>query len=211
VFTGLVQQLGTVLRAEGRDPMRLEIGLEHELPGVTLGESVAVDGVCLTVTAESARSLCFDASHETLARTTLGDLRAGASVHLERALTATSLLGGHLVQGHVDGVGAVRSARPVQGSVHLEIVPPQELLRYMVPLGSIAVNGVSLTILELAEGFSVNLVPHTLERTTLGRLRPGGRVNLEVDLIAKYLERLLAPYRPASGVTEELLRQQGYV
>ena len=190
--------------------MRLEIGLEREMSGLELGESVAVDGVCLTVTAASRDAASFDASHETLARTTLGRLAIGSRVHLERALTASSLLGGHLVQGHVDGVGTVRSCRSVQGSVRLEIEPPAGLLRYMVVLGSIAVSGVSLTILELHDAFTVNLVPHTLERTTLGALRPGGAVNLEADVVAKYVERLLEPYRPAAGVTLELLRKQGY-
>jgi riboflavin synthase len=210
VFTGLVQQLGTVLKAEARDPMRLEIGLERELEDLALGESVALDGVCLTVAGLWRRCAAFDVSHETLARTTLGRLGVGTRVHIERALSAASLLGGHLVQGHVDGVGTVRSVRPVQGSVRLEVVPPAELLRYMVPLGSIAVSGVSLTILELNEAFAVNLVPHTLERTKLGTLRPGSQVNLEADLLAKYLERLLQPYRAPAGVTEELLRRQGY-
>jgi riboflavin synthase len=209
MFTGLVQQLGTVHRAEGRDPMRLEIGLQQPLDGLELGESLAVDGVCLTVTSGSERQVSAQASHETLARTTLGGLRPGARVHLERALRASSLLGGHLVQGHVDGVGTVRAAVPVQGSVRLEVLPPPELLRYMVLLGSVAVDGVSLTIVTLEDHFAVNLVPHTVTATHLGTKRPGDRVNIEVDLVAKYLERLVRPYQ-SGGVTEELLRRGGY-
>jgi riboflavin synthase len=209
VFTGIVQQLGRVLQTQGRDPMRLELELEHPLPDLAAGESLAVDGVCLTVTGFTGRRVRFDVSHESVARTTLGELRAGARVNVERALSAQSLLGGHLVQGHVDGVGLVQKIQPVQGSVRIEVLPPAGLLRYMVPLGSIALSGVSLTIVELGETFAVNVIPHTQKVTSLGALGPGSRVNLEVDVLAKYLERLLAPYRK-EGVTEELLRRQGY-
>jgi riboflavin synthase len=182
VFTGLIREVGTVA---SMDDGRLVV--ESSLTA-GLGDSIAVNGVCLTVVAASP--LQFDAVAETLARTSLGDLRAGSRVNLEPALRAGDALGGHYVQGHVDGVGAFRGI--AQGLHWFDA--PAEILRYVVEKGSIAVQGTSLTVAALDDdGFAVALIPHTLEVTTLGALEPGDRVNLEADVLAKYVERLLPP------------------
>ena len=161
-----------------------------------IGDSVSVNGCCLTVVDGDRRTLAFDAVPETLARTALGRLDAGAAVNLEPALRAGEPLGGQYVQGHVDGVGRVRSLEPEGGGARMWVDPPAELLRYCVEKGSIAVDGVSLTIADLdEEGFAVALVPHTLAATTLGTLEPGSEVNLEADVLAKYVERLTSPTR----------------
>src|SRR4051812_30077195 len=179
MFTGIVREVGRVVSFDGH---RLVIDAQTH---AAAGDSIAVDGVCLT--AVDGSQLAFDVVDETLSRTTLGALGPGDRVNLEPALRAGEPLGGHLVQGHVDGLGRVRSVgEPVW------IDPPAELLRYCVEKGSITVDGVSLTIAALdGEGFAVALVPHTLEATTLRELAPGDAVNLEVDILAKYVERLL--------------------
>ena len=183
MFTGLVREVGTVRSMVGG---RLLVETRIE---AALGDSVAVDGVCLTVVANDAGALAFDAVAETLARTTLGGLAQGSRVNLEPALRAGDPLGGHMVQGHVDGVGAFRG---VAEGLHSFDAPP-EILRYVVEKGSIAVQGTSLTVAATDEqGFAVALIPHTLAVTTLGGLRPGDRVNLEADVLAKYVEKLLA-------------------
>ncbi len=174
------------------DGVRLEI----EAPGTAgvsaLGDSVAIDGVCLTVVAVGAGRLAFEAVPETLARTSLGGLVAGAQVNIEPALRAGEPLGGHYVQGHIDGVGAVRSVEDEGDGLRIWIDAPLDILRYAVEKGSIAVHGVSLTVAALdADGFAIALIPHTLEASTLGGLVPGHVVNLEVDVLAKYVERLL--------------------
>jgi riboflavin synthase len=179
VFTGIVREVGRVAEFDGR---RLAVDAETT---AAEGDSVAVDGVCLT--AVDGSRLVFDVADETLARTTLGGLRPGDRVNLEPALRAGEPLGGHLVQGHVDGRGSVRSV-----GEPLWVDAPAELMRYVVEKGSITVDGVSLTVADLDEhGFAVALVPHTLAVTTLGEVEPGDRVNLEVDVLAKYVEKLL--------------------
>ena len=161
-----------------------------------LGDSIAVSGVCLTVTERTAVGFWADVSNETLSRTTLGELEPGSRVNLERALTLATPLGGHLVSGHVDGTGRVRERVDDARSVRLRIEAPAELLRYIAEKGSICVDGVSLTVNQIAGAvFDLNIVPHTLRETTLDEFAPGRRANLEVDLVARYLERLL----PASG------------
>jgi riboflavin synthase len=179
MFTGIVRELGRVASFDGA---RLVVDAETS---AEIGDSIAIDGVCLTVVANDGR-LAFDVVPETLSRTTLGELAEGAAVNVEPALRAGDPLGGHIVQGHVDAVGRVRSiGEPVW------IDAPSEVLRYCAEKGSIAVDGVSLTIAGLDDdGFAVALVPHTLEATTLGRAEPGSPVNLEVDVLAKYVERL---------------------
>jgi riboflavin synthase len=189
VFTGLVQEVGTVIGLEGG---RLTIGAAQTAGRVAIGDSVSVDGVCLTVVACDESSLSFDAVPETLARTALRALTAGAPVNLEAALRAGDALGGHYVQGHVDGVGTVRSVEPEGDGTRVAFHAPPELLRYVVEKGSIAVQGTSLTVAAVDEdGFEVALIPHTLEATTLDALEPGDRVNLETDVLAKYVEKLL--------------------
>ena len=190
MFTGLVREVGRVVSFDGS-----RLSVESSL-AAAIGDSVSVNGCCLTVVDGDRRTLAFDAVPETLARTTLGRLDAGAAVNLEPALRAGEPLGGHYVQGHVDGVGRVRSLEPEGGGARLWVDPPAELLRYCVEKGSIAVEGVSLTIADLdEEGFAVALVPHTLAATTLGTLEPGSEVNLEADVLAKYVERLTSPTR----------------
>ena len=189
MFTGLVREVGTVASlVDGR----LTIDAPDTAREVALGDSVAIDGVCLTVVAFDERSLSFDAVPETLSRTALGTLDQGSRVNLEPALRAGEALGGHYVQGHVDGVGAVQSVAPEGQGRRVRFEAPAELLRYIVEKGSIAVQGTSLTVAAVDEsGFEVALIPHTLQATTLGELEPEQQVNLETDVLAKYVEKLL--------------------
>ena len=192
MFTGIVQATGSVLTKEPRgDGARITIDVsELAVDDVTIGESIAVAGCCLTVVAREDRRLAFDVSAETLSCTTGFD--SGRAVNLERALRLSDRLGGHLLAGHVDGVGTVVRISPVSGgSGLLEAEAPPELARFIAPKGSIAIDGVSLTVNAVSGvRFSVNLIPHTLAVTTLGNLVPGTRVNLEVDLVARYIARL---------------------
>ena len=189
MFTGLVREVGTVASMEDG---RLVVDAPATAQGVQLGDSIAIDGVCLTVVACDDSSLSFDAVPETLARTALGTLDQGSRVNLEPALRAGDALGGHYVQGHVDGVGAVRSVEPEGEGKRVRFDAPAELLRYIVEKGSIAVQGTSLTVAAVDEtGFEVALIPHTLQETTLGELEPEQPVNLETDVLAKYVEKLL--------------------
>ena len=192
MFTGIVEEVGAVEAIESGDAgARLAIAARF---GAELreGDSVAVEGVCLTATAVRADGFDADVMNQTLSLTTLGELEPGAPVNLEPALRAGRPLGGHLVQGHVDGVGAVRSAAEDGFARRLRVGVPDGLERYLVERGSVAVGGVSLTVAELGEDwFEVSLIPETLERTTLGAVAEGTRVNLELDVVARYVERLL--------------------
>jgi riboflavin synthase len=190
MFTGIVEELGSVAALDGS---RLRIACSLVREGGALGASLAVNGVCLTVVGDGEDALTFDLSQETLRRTALGRLRPGDRVNLERPATPSTRLGGHLVQGHVDGVGRVTSLEPAaEGGASLRVDVPPELLRYVVEKGSVTIDGVSLTIAGFeAGGFVVALIPHTLAATTFGTVRPGEPVNVEVDVIAKYVERLL--------------------
>jgi riboflavin synthase len=189
VFTGLVRDLGRVVSFDGG---RLTVAAPATAAAAELGDSVAIDGVCLTVVALDGGTLSFDAVPETLARTALSSLDRDSRVNLEPALRAGDPLGGHYVQGHVDGVGTVRSLEPEGAGKRIWIETPVDLLRYVVEKGSIAVQGASLTVAATdGAGFAVALIPHTLEVTTLGALTPGNRVNLEVDVLAKYVEKLI--------------------
>jgi riboflavin synthase len=193
VFTGLVRERGIVAETNGAaDGVRLVVSAPETAAGTQIGDSVAVDGVCLTAVAVRDGRLAFDAVPETLARTTLGALAVGSPVNLEPALRAGDPLGGHYVQGHVDGVGAVRSVEAEGDGRRVSFAAPAALLRYIVEKGSIAVQGTSLTVAAVDEaGFEVALIPHTLEATTLGALVPEQPVNLETDVLAKYVEKLL--------------------
>jgi riboflavin synthase len=193
VFTGIVEERGRVrsLRA-GPDGARLEVSCRTVAGDADVGDSVAVNGVCLTVVDRDDGALAFDLASETLARSTLDALRPDDAVNLERPVTLATRLGGHLVQGHVDGVGAVDAVDRDAGGWVLRIRQSAGLERYLVEKGSIAVDGVSLTVAAVADGgFAVALIPHTLAATTLGQRRAGDSVNLEVDVLAKYVERLL--------------------
>jgi riboflavin synthase len=209
MFTGLVEALGTVCDvqadAAGR---RLTIAADCFGSDLAIGESVAVNGACLTIVERKADKGCFEAGPETLRRTNLGQLARGDRVNLERALRLGDRLGGHLVQGHVDGLGRI-AERIRQGNWELAWFEcPAELAAQMVPKGSVTVDGVSLTLVDVAaERFSVALIPHTLANTTLGFKQPGASVNLETDLLAKYVWKFLH----SEGCTLETLRQAGFV
>jgi riboflavin synthase len=202
MFTGIVEERGVVRATR---PHGLVIGCRNVVGDSDVGASIAVNGVCLTVVERTTDSLAFDVSEETIARTSLSKLSVGDPVNLERASTLMSRLGGHLVQGHVDGIGEVVEVRPDDaGGAWLTVRVPGDLLRYLVEKGSVSVDGISLTIAALSGcEFSVALIPHTLAATNLGAVAVGDHVNLEVDVIAKYVERLLgADAAPGRGATE---------
>jgi riboflavin synthase len=218
MFTGIIQAIGEIERLEPRGgDVRLRVGAgKLDLARAGLGDSIAVSGVCLTAVEIGAGSFSADVSRETLSLTTLGDLSPGDRVNLEPALTLATPLGGHLVSGHVDGVGTVLDKREDARSWRLQIHAPGELARYIATKGSICVDGTSLTVNEIRGAvFSLNIVPHTLAETIIGGYRSGTRVNLEVDLIARYLERLILGDHAADGdvggITEELLRRHGFM
>jgi riboflavin synthase len=189
MFTGIVVEQGEVVEP----PPRLVLRAPQTASDAALGDSVAIDGCCLTVVAIEGDRLSFDAVPETLRRTTLGRLRPGALVNLEPALRAGDRMGGHVVQGHVDAVGSLASAEPEADAVNMTFRAPEEVLRYVIEKGSISVNGVSLTVTAFDDAsFSVSVIPHTRAVTNLGRLAPGDEVNLEADLFGKYVERLQA-------------------
>jgi riboflavin synthase len=194
VFTGIVRELGAVIEVEEAAGGRALAVSAPETAGRTRpGDSVAVDGCCLTATGIEAGTIAFHAVPETIARTTVGELEAGDRVNLEPALRAGEELGGHYVQGHVDAVGRIQSVEAEGEGLRVFVEAPEDVLRYCVEKGSITVDGVSLTVAELAaDAFAVVLVPHTLGATTLSDLRPRQRVNLEADVLAKYVERLLS-------------------
>jgi riboflavin synthase len=193
MFTGIVRERGRIVRADGgTDGVELVVEAPQTAAQAAVGDSVAIDGCCLTATNVTDGRIALHAVPETLRRSTLGGLAPGAGVNVEPALRAGEPLGGHYVQGHVDAVGRVAGAAPEGEGRRLTIKAPPELLRYCVEKGSIAVDGVSLTIAALGDdSFDVALVPHTLAATTLGELEPGASVNLEADVLAKYVERLL--------------------
>lgn len=189
MFTGIVEEMGTVLAAT---PDALRIGARQVLEAMRIGESVAVNGVCLTVTEFDADSFRVDLSPETLRRTNLGLLREGDLVNLERPVALGGRLGGHIVQGHVDTTVVVGEVRPEGNSLMVEFKAPGPIMRYVVEKGFVAVDGVSLTVVWVSDDrFAVTLIPHTQKAVTLGRARPGYVANLEVDILAKYVERLL--------------------
>jgi riboflavin synthase len=194
MFTGLVNVMGTLSARQSRGPgARLTLTARFDDGPLSLGESISVSGACLTVDTITAEGFEVDASAETLARTTLGGVKLGGTVHLERALRAADRMGGHVVTGHVDGVGSLLERRPVGESVALVFGVPLELAPFIAEKGSITVEGVSLTVNGAEpDRFNVTIIPHTLSKTHLGELQPGDPVNLEVDLIARYVGRLLA-------------------
>jgi riboflavin synthase len=196
VFTGLVADLGRVREVERTDD-GVRISVDTALAGqLALGDSVAVNGVCLTATAVDPGGFAAEVMNETLQRSSLRDAGAGLPVNLELPLRASDRLGGHVVQGHVDGLGTVRSVVVDGFARRVEIEPASDLMRYIVEKGSVAVDGVSLTVAGLGDAsFTVSLIPETLERTNLGTAQPGTRVNLEVDVLAKYVERLVTTAR----------------
>jgi riboflavin synthase len=218
MFTGIIQSIGhiTSLSAKGGDArLRIDSG-DLDMGDVALGDSIATNGVCLTVVELNSRGFAADLSRETLSLSTLHQLKPGSRVNLEKALTLNARLGGHLVSGHVDAIGQVLERSEDARSIHFSIEAPSELAKYIAHKGSICVDGVSLTV-NAVRGtvFELNIVPHTLQQTIMGDYQIGTQVNLEVDLIARYLERLMLGERAAEvksvGVTEALLRTRGFI
>jgi riboflavin synthase len=195
MFTGIVEELGVVeALVDQGDAIRLTVRGPHVTLDAGLGDSIAVNGCCLTIAERDQETFTADVMRETLDKTSLGVLAVGDRVNLERAVTPQTRLGGHIVQGHVDGTGTVVSRTPSEHWEVVEVSLPAEIARYVVAKGSITVDGISLTVVDVRpESFSVSLIPETLARTTLGSKQPGEPVNLEVDVIAKYVERLLTP------------------
>jgi riboflavin synthase len=193
VFTGLVEEVGRVVRLEAGEMFRIEVAASRVLEGTHIGDSVSVNGVCLTVNELDGGTLVFHAMPETLRRTALGDLAEGSLVNLERAMSFERRFGGHIVQGHVDGVGEV-VVSPVGDAQIWEFKAPEGVLRYTVEKGSVCVDGISLTVVSVRDAsLTVSILPQTRANTNLSGLQPGARVNLEADIIAKYVERLLEP------------------
>jgi len=218
MFTGIIQAIGEIhaLEPRGGDVRLTSSTGKFDMTDFTPGDSIAVNGVCLTAVLVEGPGFAADVSRETLALTTLGDLRTGSRVNLERALTLATPLGGHLMSGHVDGIGRVLDRREDARSVRFRIETPSELARYIAHKGSIGVDGVSLTV-NVVNGrvFDLNIIPHTLQETIMDKYGPGTRVNLEVDLLARYLERLVlgdkAADSNAQGITAEFLAEHGFL
>lgn len=217
MFTGIIEEIGTVRRIErGAAGARLTIAAKTVLEGTKLGDSIATNGVCLTVVAMTADSFSADVMAESLRRSSLGALQSGSPVNLERAMPMNGRFGGHIVSGHIDGTGTIASQKREDNAVWVTVNTSASLLRYIVEKGSIAIDGVSLTVAAVDQtGFSVSIIPHTGAQTILLDKKPGETVNLECDVIGKYVEKLLAPYAPAekstsSSITMEFLAQHGF-
>ncbi len=216
MFTGLVEEIGTV-RSVKSDPQgaRLGIAAREVLEGTRLGDSIAVNGVCLTVVELQPTAITAEVMHETLKVSNLSFLRVGDKVNLERALRLDARLGGHLVSGHIDAVGEIIAKRKIGIAWELTVSVPAELGRYIAPKGSITLDGTSLTVISSQEGqLVVGLIPHTAQNTILGIKDPGAKVNIEVDLLARYLERLLTSSKPEQSqgsITWESLASYGYL
>ena len=212
MFTGIVEEIGT-LRSLHVDASSatLEVAASVILKGTAVGDSILTDGVCLTVTRAGANGFTADVMPETVRRTTLAERRAGDSLNLERAMTLSSRLGGHLVSGHIDGVGTILGTRREENALVVELEAPEAVSRVSVAQGSVALDGVSLTIVAVeGDRLRVSLIPHTASVTTLARLARGVRVNLEADLIAKYVHAFVAGRKPGGGLTWEKLAEAGF-
>ncbi len=211
MFTGIVQKLGQVVSVERSGGHgRLCIEATPWSTPLELGESIGVQGVCLTLTGIAGTSLRFDVLNETFEKTNLGDKKSGSPVNLERALRVGDAMGGHFVTGHVDGVGVLRTLQPVGRDWVLEVASPEERLLEMVTKGSITLDGISLTLVDLrSDAFTVHIIPHTYEQTTVHSLRPGDRINLETDMLGKYVRRILTSDQ-ARGLSWDKIRAAGF-
>lgn len=215
MFTGIVEEVGCVERVQrGARSAVLSIKASRVLEDVHIGDSIAVNGVCLTVTDFDSRGFRADVMPETIDRSSLAGLSSGSPVNLERAMAANGRFGGHIVAGHVDAVGTIMRLRRDDNAVWFDIAAPESVLRYVVEKGSIAIDGVSLTVARVSEGeFAISAIPHTLANTALNFKRAGDRVNLEADIIGKYVEKLMRPApesETSGGVTLELLMKNGF-
>ena len=211
MFTGIIEEIGTITQIErGARSVRVGIAGSVIFSDLKLGDSVAVNGVCLTASEIKGERFTADVMPETLDRTALGALRSGSRVNLERAMAANGRFGGHMVSGHIDGTGKIVSQRRDDNAVWVRISAGSEILRYVIPKGSIAIDGISLTVAEVdAGGFSVSIIPHTADETTLLSKRPGDFVNLECDLVGKYVEKLLQP-QETSRISTAFLAEHGF-
>lgn len=213
MFTGIIEELGVIRSVRpGAHSSVLTVGAALVLSDLKIGDSVAVNGVCLTATNRDGGSFTADVMHETLNRSTLGALVSGSPVNLERAMPAGGRFGGHIVSGHIDGVGTITSVRRDDIALWYTVQAAPELLRYVVEKGSVAIDGISLTVASVErERFSVSLIPHTASATTLGRKRPGDQVNLEADIIGKYVEKLFQRQKETGrGITLDFLTKNGF-
>ncbi|MGQ9508886.1 MAG: riboflavin synthase [Thermodesulfobacteriota bacterium] len=214
MFTGIVEDKGRVVRVESKGRgRRLILQIPHNLTDIQPGDSININGVCLTVTEKKEEVFQFDLSEETITKSTLGGLREGDSVNLERALRFTDRLGGHIVTGHIDGIGTVVDQRRDGEFIHLTVKLPREVLPYVVPKGSIAIDGVSLTVNQLREDeVQISLIPFTLERTNLIEKKIGDRVNIEADILGKYVESILRQREKESkGLSLSFLKEHGFI
>jgi len=212
MFTGLVEEVGTVKSITLGAGAELRIAAHVDSEDVKLGDSIAINGVCLTITKISGNELSFDAVEETLRKSNLGSLRPGSPVNLERAVSADRLFGGHFVLGHVDGLGTIVSFDKKPGETFLTIEAPKKVMRYVVPKGSIAVDGISLTVASCDDSeFKIAVIPHTLENTTLIAKRAGDTVNLEADILGKYVEKFISGRPKGQGITEQFLADSGFL
>jgi len=214
MFTGIIEDKGNVLRIEHRGhEKRLTIGLPPHLTELQLGDSININGVCLTVVQKKEQKIELDLSQETLQKTVLGELKKGDQVNLERALRLTDRLGGHIVTGHVDGMGVIIEKRGERDFLQLRIRIPESVSKYVVQKGSIAIDGISLTVNECRGGeIQMTLIPYTLDKTTLMGKKVGDRVNVETDILAKYVEKLMNPGGQKSGQVElSFLKEHGFI
>ena len=212
MFTGLIEETGAVrsVRRAGRS-LHLTVAASRVLEGIRIGDSIAVNGVCLTVVAFHHDTFTADVMPETYDKTNLSRLAPGAPVNLERTLAVGDRFGGHIVQGHVDGTGTILAMKRYEIAVLVTVGAPPELLRYLVPKGSVAIDGISLTVVDVGpDRFQVSLIPHSMAHTTMVGRKPGDTVNLEIDILAKYVERLLQNQPSHSPITEAFLREHGF-
>ncbi len=215
IFTGIIEETGTINRIDrGVNSSRINIKASTVLKGTKIGDSIAINGVCLTVTSLGDSHFIADIMAETLAKTNLGQLSSGQPVNLERAVRLGDRMGGHLVQGHVDGLGLIVEQKKMDIATILRIKAEPALLAYVVTKGSIAIDGISLTVVDvLADSFTISLIPHTFANTTLGYKKPGDSVNLETDIIGRYVERLItkSPDQEKSGLNMGFLAENGFI
>ena len=215
MFTGIVEEIGTLNSVKNKtEALEVSVSAQHILMDVNLGDSISVNGVCLTVTAFTERTVSFDVMPETYRATNIHELTQGDPVNLERAMAAGGRFGGHLVSGHIDGTGKIVSKRPESNAVYYEIALPDELIHYFVYKGSIAVDGTSLTVFGVKDDkVTISLIPHTMEHTVLGGKGPGDRVNIECDMIGKYVAHFLTGQKneePKSALSKQFLSDNGF-
>ena len=212
MFTGIIEEIGTIQNIRrGVNSSVLTIGAKEIMSDLHLGDSIAVSGVCLTVTEFSKDSFTADVMHETLERSMFKQLRAGSKVNLERAMSANGRFGGHIVSGHIDGIGSISKIKKDDNAVWFTVKTTEKILRYIIEKGSVAVDGISLTVAKTEkESFSVSVIPHTAEMTTLSSRSIGDAVNIENDCIGKYVEKLILPSQTQSNITKDFLIKNGY-